>query len=202
MTLSAGESLIFRNCELDMDHASYLRYLISRHDALNMPYPFAIKLSFLASPLALGRATLIHGEDSYEKIGAFGFVYGTGPGEYEDRENCQIETVFIEPDSRSPVVFLAAARALVDSIREGNPDAAYVQFWTVADHDPNERLFARIARLPGAARTVVEGLALYKAPLSELDAWIGGLASRLARRGALPEAIITPHEKKQMAPQA
>lgn len=190
MAQRMDENLILRNCELDMDHASYLRYLISRHDRLNLPYPFAIKLSFLASPLALGKAVLVHGEDSYNKLGAFGFTYGTGPGEYEDRDKCQIETLFIEPDSRTPGVLLAAARALVEAIREGNPGARNVQFWTAARHDPNERLFARIARLPGATRTVVEALALYKVPLSELEAWVGRLESSLARRRALPATLF------------
>ncbi|MDG0810180.1 hypothetical protein [Cohnella rhizosphaerae] len=150
---------IFRRCELEMDHASYLRYLISRHASLNLPYPFATKLSFLASPLVLGRATMIHCEDTYENVGAFGFAYGTGPGEYEDRENCQLEVFYIEENRRTPDVLLAAASELVDDMREGHSEARHIQFWVPASRDSEDgRLLRRIASLPEASRTEAGGV--------------------------------------------
>ncbi|MFD2334393.1 hypothetical protein ACFSR7_34560 [Cohnella sp. GCM10020058] len=174
---------IFRRCELEMDHASYLRYLISSHASLHLPYSFATKLSFLASPLVLGRAMLIHCEDTYENVGAFGFAYGTGPGEYEDRENCQLEVFYMEAKRRTPDVLLAAASQLVDDIREGYAEVRYIQFWVPSSSDTREGwLLRRIASLPEASRTVNGMLALYKLPLDELERWVRGLASRRANR--------------------
>lgn len=185
MAPSAHANFIFRHCELDMDHASYLRYLISRHDKLNLPYSFAIKLSFLASPLVLGKAMLIHCEDTYRTIGACGFAYGTGPGEYEDRENCQIEIFYIEEDRRTPGLLLAAAIELMALIRAGNPDVKNVQFWVPAKPGANDTLLGRIARLPSASRTVVDALALYKLPIDELEDWVRGLGSRWETKRAV-----------------
>ncbi|MDI4648201.1 hypothetical protein [Cohnella hashimotonis] len=174
---------IFRRCELEMDHASYLRYLISRHASLHLPYSFATKLSFLASPLVLGRAMLIHCEDTYENLGAFGFAYGTGPGEYEDRENCQLEVFYIEEKRRTPDLLLAAASELVEDIREGYAGVRYIQFWVPSSPETREgRLLRRIASLPEASRTVNGSLALYKLPLDQLERWVRGLASRRASR--------------------
>lgn len=173
-------NFIFRRCDLDMDHASYLRYLISRHDRLNLPYGFAVKLSFVASPLLFGKALLLHHEDSYRKLGAIGYTYGTGSDEYKDTENCQLEVFYIEPECRTPELLLAAASELVDCIREGEAEVRYLQFWTAAASEG--RLLRRIAGLPGASRTESGSLALYKLPLEELERWITGLAQRRARR--------------------
>ncbi|CAI6079990.1 hypothetical protein [Cohnella sp. JJ-181] len=176
---------IFRRCELEMDHASYLRYLISRHASLSLPYSFATKLSFLASPLVLGRSTMIHCEDTYENVGAFGFAYGTGPGEYEDRENCQLEVFYIEEKRRQPDLLIAAASELVEDIREGYAGVRYVQFWVQWSAEASEgRLLRRIAALPGASRTDNGALTLYKLPLVELERWIRGFEARRAKRRA------------------
>lgn len=175
-------NFIFRRCELDMDHASYVRYLISRHDRLSLPYDFAVKLSFVAGPLLFGKAMLVHHEDSYRKLGAIGFTYGTGSDEYGDRETCQLEVFYIEPACRTPDLLLAAASELVDCIREGEAAARYIQFWTPAA--PEGRLLRRIAGLPGASRTESGPLALYRLPLDELARWIAALAERRARRRA------------------
>lgn len=177
---------IFRRCELEMDHASYLRYLISRHASLRLPYSFAVKLSFIASPLVLGRSTMIHCEDTYENVGAFGFAYGTGPGEYEDRENCQLEVLFIEEKRRTPDLLLAAASELVDDIREGERQVRYIQFWVPSLPEADTgRLLRKIASLPGASRTEAGTLTLYKLPLDEFERWIRGLASKRADRRKL-----------------
>ncbi|MEK0312764.1 hypothetical protein [Cohnella sp. 56] len=176
----AYANFIFRRCDLDMDHASYLRFLISRHDKLDLSYAFAVKLSFVAGPLLFGKALLIHHEDSYRKLGAVGYTYGTGPDEYKDRENCQLEVFYIEPACRTPDLLLAAASELIDCIREGEAAVRYIQFWTPAA--PEGRLLRRIAGLPGASRAEAGALALYRLPLDELERWIAGLATRRARR--------------------
>ncbi len=69
---------MFRPCELEMDDELYIQFLLEHHNNLNLPYEFAVKLSFLSSPLIAGKAMLILREEPYEVVGAAGFVFGTG----------------------------------------------------------------------------------------------------------------------------
>src|SRR6478752_5186562 len=99
-------SFEFRVSEFEMDHEAYMDFLLRHHDELNLPYTFSMKLSFISSPLFLGKAMLIISEESYDMVGAAGFGYGTGPGDYEDQHICQIEVAFIEKELRSTSLFI------------------------------------------------------------------------------------------------
>lgn len=168
-------SYVYRSCELEMDHEAYVTFLL-RHDAeLNLPYPFAMKLGFLSSPLFLGKAMLVFHEESYDLAGAAGFVYGTGPRDYEDRDVCQVEVVIVRREYRRPTLFVEGLRALVAEMKAGNPDVRQVQFWTSPAHAGLERLFAKLAALPGATRSVVNDRAFYTVPFRELEAYAGRL---------------------------
>lgn len=167
----------FRISNFEMDHEAYMDFLIRHHDELNLPYPFAMKLSFISSPLFLGKAMLVIDEVSYRMVGAAGFGYGTGPGNYEDRHICQVEVAFIEEHLRCTSLFAQGLRALVDAIQSDNPDVRQVQFWTSTTEDRLNRLFAKFLALPGSARTVVNSLALFTVPFDELEAY----CSRLRR---------------------
>lgn len=158
----------FRIVEFEMDHEAYLDFLLRHHDELNLPYPFAVKLGFISSPLFLGKAMLAISEESYELVGAAGFGYGTGPGNYEDKHICQIEVAFIEREWRRTPLFAQGLRALADAVRADNPEVRQVQFWTAAAETP-DRLFAKFLALPGASRTIVNGLALFTVPFQELE---------------------------------
>lgn len=173
-------SFEFRDCEYEMDHEAYVDFLLRHHDELRLPYPFAMKLSFFSSPLFLGQAMLAIREDSYQLVGAAGFGYGTGPGEYEDRHICQIEVAFIEQGLRRTSLFVQGLRALTDAIRAGNPDVRQVQFWAPPDQEDLNRLFAKFLALPGSTRSVVNHLALYSVPFRELEAY----CNRLGRSAA------------------
>ncbi|MBD2846983.1 hypothetical protein IDH44_17435 [Paenibacillus sp. IB182496] len=50
-----------------------------------------------------------------------------------------------------------------------SPAAAQVQFWPGAGPSRLQRLWAKLAALPGATRTVYEGRVLYTLPLDELE---------------------------------
>ncbi|WP_135553669.1 hypothetical protein [Paenibacillus cymbidii] len=159
---------VFRAVEFEMDHEAYIDFLLRHHDELNLPYPFAMKLSFISSPLFLGQAMLAINEESYELVGAAGFGYGTGPGNYEDKHICQIEVAFIEREWRRSPLFAHGLRALVEAIRAGNPEVSQVQFW-IAAADAAGRLFAKFLALPGASQTFVNQLALVTVPFHELE---------------------------------
>ncbi|WP_051236083.1 hypothetical protein [Paenibacillus pinihumi] len=161
---------MFRPCELEMDDELYIQFLLEHHNNLNLPYEFAVKLSFLSSPLIAGKAMLILREEPYEVVGAAGFVFGTGPNQYEDKHVCQIETVFIRQEYRGTTLFLQGMRALAGLMKQENPAVSQVQFWAPAEIPELERLFTKFTALPGASRSIVNGLALYQAPFAQLEA--------------------------------
>ncbi|THF72708.1 hypothetical protein [Cohnella fermenti] len=154
---------------MEPDHAAYVKFLIRHHDELNLPYSFPVKLSFFSSPLMFGQAILILEEDSYEIVGAAGYVLGTGAGEYEDRHICQIEAAYLREPYRGTTMFVRALRALLESVRSLNPDVRVVQFWTPADLGSVEALWSRWSRLPGAETRREGSLAFYSVPLAELE---------------------------------
>ncbi|WP_339288551.1 hypothetical protein [Paenibacillus sp. FSL E2-0201] len=159
---------LFRTCNLEMDYETYITFLIRHHDELNLPYSFAMKLSFISSPLVLGKAMVIIDEDSYEIAAAVGFVYGTGAADYEDKHICQIEVAFIQQEYRATTLFIKGLRALNHLIKENNPDVLQIQFWAPSDQADLDRLFSKFASLPGASKSIVNHLVLYTLPFEEL----------------------------------
>lgn len=164
-------SFEFRVSEFEMDHEAYMDFLLRHHDELNLPYTFGMKLSFISSPLLLGKAMLIISEESYDIVGAAGFGYGTGPGDYEDQHICQIEVAFIEKELRRSTLFVQGLRALIHAIQKGNPGVRQVQFWASATAEELDQLFAKFLSLPGSTKSIVNHLALFTIPFHELEAY-------------------------------
>lgn len=148
-----------------------MRFLLQHHDDLNLPYSFAMKLSFLASPLFNGDAMLILDEERNELAGAIGLVYGTGAGRYEDRHVCQIEIAYLLPEYRHTTLFLSGLRALIGLIKSGEPSVEQLQFWVAADNEELRELFSRLSALPDSSMELVNGMAHYKVSLQSLEAY-------------------------------
>lgn len=168
----------FRPCTVEMDHQAYIRFLLQHHAGLNLPYPFAMKLSFISSPLLFGKGMLLFDVEPYEIAAAAGFVYGTGANEYEDRHICQVEVAFIRSEYRRTSLFIRGLQALVDEMKVGNPDVRQVQFWASADQGESEKLLSKFAALPGSTKSLVNGLSFYTVPFCELE----DLCRRFGRR--------------------
>ncbi|WP_409343597.1 hypothetical protein [Paenibacillus sp. MBLB4367] len=163
----------FRPCTLEMDYDAYIKFLLRHHDELNLPYKFAMKLSFLGSPLLLGKAVLAISEEPYEIVGAAGFVYGTGANDYEDTHICQVEVAFIRKEYRRTSLFIRGLRALLDEMKAGNPDVEKIQFWTSASADKEElgTLLSKISALPGSTKSIVNRLSFYTISFHELESY-------------------------------
>jgi hypothetical protein len=161
----------FRPCNFEMDFDAYTKFLLQHHDELNLPYSFAMKLSFISSPLIFGKAMLIFNEEPYEIAGAAAFVYGTGANRFEDKYICQIEVAFIQKAYRRTSVFVRGLETLVTTIKEGNPEVELVQFWVSPDQKELGRLLAKFGALPGSTKSRVNGLDCYKIPFHELEAF-------------------------------
>jgi hypothetical protein len=161
-------SLEFRRIETETDHETYFRFLIEHHDQLKLPYPYAVKLSFISSPLLYGGSMLIYSGHPRRVIGAAGCVYGTGPNDYEDRQICQVETVFLQKTYRRSRVFLQGLQYLLNMILADNPAVETVQFWTAADDLELQRLFSKLSSLPDSSHTISNSLMLYSISFQEL----------------------------------
>ncbi|QMV39771.1 hypothetical protein [Cohnella cholangitidis] len=160
-----------------MDHEAYMKFVLENHEGLNLPYPFAVKLSFAGSPLVLGKAMLVISEEAYELVGAAGFVFGTGTHDHEDRDVCQAEVAFLLPEYRGTTLFIRGLLALIDLAAEENPDVEWFQFWAPNDRPELTKLFSKFAALPGACLQTVNEVTLYRIPFAQLAAYARSLSS-------------------------
>jgi hypothetical protein len=146
-----------------------MKFLLRHNTDLNLPYAFAVKLSFISSPLIFGKAMLILSDENYDVVGAVGFVYGTGANGYEDRHICQVEVAYLRPEYRRKTLFMQALLAVLDQIKAGSPVVEKVQFWVAEGQSDEERLFSKFNALPGSERLLVNGMACYQIWYRELE---------------------------------
>ncbi len=166
---------LFRVCRFDMDHEAYIKFVLENHQDLNLPYPFHVMLSFAGSPLVLGKAMLVIDEESYELVGAAGFVFGTGANDHQDRNVCQAELAFLLPKHRGKPLFVRGLQTLLDCVAEDNPDVEWFQFWLPGDQAELTKLCSKLSSLPGASLQTVNGMSLYRIPFGELAAYARSL---------------------------
>ncbi|WP_284638134.1 hypothetical protein [Paenibacillus silviterrae] len=155
-----------------------MKFLLRHFTDLNLPYAFAVKLSFVSSPLLFGKAMLILSDDDYDVVGVAGFVYGTGTNSYEDRHICQVEVAYLRPEYRRTTLFMQGLLTLLGEIKAGSPEVEKVQFWVAEGQSEEERLFSKFTALPGSERHIVNGLACHQIPFRGLEDY----CSRFQRR--------------------
>lgn len=161
----------FRPCELEMDFTAYIKFLIQHQAELNLPYSFAMKLSFIASPLIFGKAMLVFSEEPYQIVGAAGFVYGTGAEEYNDRHVCQVEVAFLKSEHRRTTLFMRSLQKLVELIKAGEPAVQQLQFWAPADDADLNKLLSNFLAWSGSTSNVTNNMAFYTIPFRELESY-------------------------------
>ncbi|KAB8130512.1 hypothetical protein F9U64_14300 [Gracilibacillus oryzae] len=174
----------FRTCQSEMEFEAYIKFLLQYHQELNLPYSFAMNLSFVSSPLIFGKAMLIRSDEPYEIVGAAGFVYGTGANDYEDQHVCQVEVAFLQKQFRNTFLFLYSLDALLKEMKNGNPDVKQIQFWTAMDDEKLGRLFTKFSAVPGSTKSVVNNLVLYTVLFDELEAYCHQFSRILKRHEA------------------
>ncbi|GAA4850987.1 hypothetical protein GCM10023310_32100 [Paenibacillus vulneris] len=170
-----------RPCTTELDFESYVKFLLRHHADLNLPYAFAVKLSFISSPLIFGKAMLILSEEDYDVVGAAGFVYGTGPNGYEDRHICQVEVAYLRPEYRRTSLFMQGLMNLLSEIKAGNRDVEKIQFWVTEGQSEEERLFSKWNVLPGSKRFLVNGLMCHQVLFHELEDYCLRFKNRFQR---------------------
>lgn len=170
----------FAVCASVMYHKKYMDLLLAHYESLNLPYSFPVSFNFMASPLLMeDSAAFLCLDDDGEAIGAFGYIRGTGEGDYEDRDVLQVQVAFLLEPHRRTMAFVHGLQFLMNHIGEEAEEVAELRFWSPQD--------AYLARLFGkfAGRTSVQGTATgdlyaYRATTGQLKAYLARLSARVA----------------------
>jgi len=161
-------SLHFFVCEYSSTFDNYLKFLLEHHSELNLPYDFAMKLSFISSPIVFGKVIVCVDEEEHSLEGVLGYVYGTGANDYQDQDVCQIEVAFCKSSLRSTPLFLRGLKYFTAFVSEDNKEVKQVQFWASAEDQRLRRLFSKIDAMQ---RTEVGQLDFYQVSLDALKSY-------------------------------
>ncbi|BAU28376.1 hypothetical protein DFP93_107157 [Aneurinibacillus soli] len=156
----------FQICATERYQEKYITFLLQHHKELNLPYPFPVLLSFMASPVLMqGEAVLCFNPD-YEVIGALSYIYGTGDHNYQDTHIVQIQAVFLVDERRKTRLFLEGLQFLTQYIAQLDRKVTEFRFWTPAKRDLR-RLFAKLAERTATRETDLGLIDEYRAPFSQ-----------------------------------
>jgi len=155
----------FSICTTEMYQQKYMLFLLENYKDLNLPYPYPVTLSFIASPLLMTKESFLCFNDLDEVIGAFSYIYGTGEKQYEDRHVIQMQVVFFREEYRATRLFLQALQFMTEHIAYMGDDVREVRFWAPAD-DRLRRLFGKIADIVSSADSTFGLLDEYHARFS------------------------------------
>src|SRR5690606_21802189 len=92
--------------ENDQLWEEYLLFLMRHYEELGLPYDFEMTLSFIGNPMWEGNALIAREQMTETVLGAIGFVFGTGADQFEDKDICQVEIVYIDKVWRRSPLFL------------------------------------------------------------------------------------------------
>lgn len=182
----------FSVCATEAYQRKYMDFLLANYEDLRLPYPFPVAFGFIASPFLMGRECFLCLDDEGEAIGAFGYIHGTGEGNYEDRHVVQLQIAFLSKPYRHTRLFLRGLQILAKNLNELNEVVTELVFWTGID-DYAIKLFDKFAE-----RTRVGELAVgYRLTLRHLNAYL----ARFKRDSAsiLPKSSICSSFKEEIA---
>lgn len=134
----------FSVCVTDMYLRKYMDFLLTHYEELRLPYPFPVAFGFIASPILMGRECFLCLDDEGDAIGAFGYIHGTGDGNYEDRHIVQLQVAFLAESYRRTKIFLQGLQELVKHMNGLKEEVTELVFWTGTDTYA-VRLFSKFA---------------------------------------------------------
>lgn len=125
----------------------YLLFLLRRYDELGLPYDHEMTLSFIGSPYLGSDALLAQLKGTGETIGALGFVFGTGEDFFDNDSICQVEIIYIDKQWRHTKLFGSMLVTFAKYLEQQHPAASLIQFWSPADRQDLNKLFAKFSDL-------------------------------------------------------
>ncbi|ACS98866.1 hypothetical protein [Paenibacillus sp. JDR-2] len=154
-------------CATEAYQRKYVDFLLANYENLRLPYPFLVAFGFIASPILMGQECFLCLDNEGEAIGAFGYIHGTGEGNYEDRHIVQLQVALLSESYRFSRLFLRGLQVLAKHLTELKEVVTELVFWTGKD-DYAIRLFNKFAE-----RNEVGELAVgYRVTLHHLNAYL------------------------------
>ncbi|WP_227793321.1 hypothetical protein [Paenibacillus guangzhouensis] len=164
-------SYYFQVCSSESYQDKYMIFLLEHYNELNLPYPFSISLSFLASSVLMQKEAILCFNDEDEVVGAIGYICGTSENQYKDTHVAQIQIVFFVETYRQSRLFLESLQFLVQYISQLPEPIVELRFW-VPVHLRLQRLLAKLAEKTATWDTAQGEIDEYHADFKEWQAYI------------------------------
>ncbi|MCQ6562368.1 hypothetical protein [Paenibacillus mendelii] len=155
----------FQLCATARYQERYISFMLEHYKELNLPYPFPVSLSFIASPILMKEDAILFFDSDDEIAGALGFIYGTGDNNYQDTHIVQIQTIFIVEQHRRTRLLLEAIQYLTQFLEQTDKNVTELRFWTPAE-DGLRRLCAKLAKREAVMDTALGSIDEYRASLA------------------------------------
>ncbi|GMK48783.1 hypothetical protein PghCCS26_59130 [Paenibacillus glycanilyticus] len=157
----------FSVCATEACQRKYMDFLLANYEDLRLPYPFLVAFGFIASPILMGQECVLCLDGEGEVIGAFGYIHGTGEGNYEDRHVVQLQVALLSESYRCTRFFLEGLQMLARHLNELNGAVNELVFWTGMD-DYAIRLFNKFAERTGDGELAIG----YQVTLRQLNKYL------------------------------
>jgi len=164
-------SYYFQVCSSESYQDKYMIFLLEHYNELNLPYPFSISLSFLASSVLMQKEAILCFNDEDEVVGAIGYICGTAENQYKDTHVAQIQIVFFVETYRRSRLFLESLQFLVQYISQLPEPIVELRFW-VPVHLRLQRLLAKLAEKTATWDTAQGEIDEYHAYFKEWQAYV------------------------------
>lgn len=170
----------FQICASEIYQEKYMSFLLEHYSELNLPYPFPITLSYIASPVLMKEEAMLAFNDQDELVAALGYIYGTGENLYKDSHIIQIQTVFLVDEQRRTRLFFEGLQFLTQHLAELDKEVTEIRYWVPAQNELRQ-LFDKLAQRTSSNPTPYGLIDEYVAPLSHWLQYVRLLSHEIKR---------------------
>ncbi|WP_248565461.1 hypothetical protein [Paenibacillus sp. L3-i20] len=176
-----------------MYQRKYMDFLLTHYVDLRLPYPFPDAFGFIASPVLLGQECFLCLDDEGEAIGAFGYIHGTGEGNFEDRHIVQLQVAFLIESHRKTAVFLHGLMVLAEHMNDLNEKVTELVFWSGTEDNYTTRMFGKFAERTSIGESAIE----YRVALPQLNAYLAKFRRKAPRWQLFAGSVDGPRRNRQ-----
>lgn len=163
-------SYTFQVCNTESYQDKYLIFLQEHYKELNLPYPFPISLSFLASSDLMKQEAFLCINEVDEIVGVFSYICGTEENRYEDKHVAQIQVVFFVEIYRRSRLLLESLQFMIQYIAQLPETITEFRFWMPV-HLHTQRLLAKFTERTNTWETEYGAIEEYHAGFEEWQAY-------------------------------
>ncbi|WP_010277765.1 hypothetical protein [Paenibacillus senegalensis] len=168
----------FSVCSTYMYHNTYMDFILEHYTDLGLPYPFPEALSYIASPMLMGKEAILAFDEDDQLAGAFGYIHGTGERDYEDEQIIQIQSVYITKAHRRTGLFVQGLQFLLEHLAVQETAVEELRFWA-PDRQDYRKLFSKFAtRIVDNSAGSLSRIDEYRVSLDELKTYLDRFKKR------------------------